>query len=264
MLKHRLIPKLQLNLQNKKSFRGPQPVLVVTRQFNNRRAIGDPISQAKIYEAQLADEILLVDLERTEESWTILLRTLEGIAEALATPLTVGGGIHSFEQVQSLLDRGADKVVINSAALESPLLIDNVANAYGSQCVVISMDTRPHPQGGWRVWGVCGREDSGRDALSWANEVVERGAGELLATAIERDGTGKGLDLALIKILAQHVKVPLIASGGCGLAKHFIDGYHSGASGVAAGSFFCQRDQNPMQCRSHIHNAGIAIRVETS
>ena len=145
MLKRRLIPKLQLGLRQ--SFRGAQPVLVVTRQFDSRRAIGDPLSQAKIYEAQLADELILVDLERTQESWPVLLETLESVAEALATPLAVGGAVHSFEQVQSLLDRGADKVVLNSAALEQPSLIDRVAAAYGAQCVVLIWMLVPVPMG---------------------------------------------------------------------------------------------------------------------
>ncbi|MEB3325059.1 MAG: HisA/HisF-related TIM barrel protein [Cyanobacteriota bacterium] len=260
MLKRRLIPKLQLGLRS--SFRGAQPVLVVTRQFGRRRAIGDPLSQAKIFEAQLADELMLIDLERTGESWPVLLATLETVAVALATPLAVGGGLRSFEQVQALLDRGADKVVLNSAVLESPQLIDHVAGAYGAQCVVLSLDARPHAEGGWRVWGDNGRRDSGRDALQWAQEGVERGAGELMATAIERDGCGEGLDLELIQALAQRISVPLIASGGCGLAQHFVEGYHSGAAAVAAGTFFCQRDQNPMQCRSHIRHAGLPLRVE--
>ena len=260
MLKRRLIPKLQLGLR--RSFRGAQPVLVVTRQFGSRRAIGDPLSQAKIYEAQLADELILVDLERTEESWPVLLETLESVAEALATPLAVGGGVNSFEHVQSLLDRGADKVVLNSAALAQPSLIDRVAAAYGAQCVVLSLDARPNAGGGWRVWSEAGRLDSGRDALSWAQEVVDRGAGEVMVTAIERDGTGEGLDLALTATLSELITVPVITSGGCGLAQHFVEGYQVGASAVAAGTFFCQRDQNPMQCRSHIRNAGIPIRLE--
>jgi len=258
MLKHRLIPKLQLGLR--RSFRGAQPVLVVTRQFGSRRAIGDPLSQAKIYEAQLADELILVDLERTEESWPVLIETLEAVAEALATPLAVGGGVHSFEQVQSLLDRGADKVVLNSAALEQPSLIDRVAAAYGAQCVVLSLDARSRADGGWRVWSDAGRLDGGRDALAWAREAADRGAGEVMTTAIERDGTGEGLDLALTAALSESLAVPVIASGGCGLAQHFVEGYQAGAAAVAAGTFFCQRDQNPMQCRSHIKNAGIPIR----
>ena len=260
MLKRRLIPKLQLGLR--RSFRGAQPVLVVTRQFGSRRAIGDPLSQAKIYEAQLADELILVDLERTEESWPVLLETLESVADALATPFAVGGGVHSFEQVQSLLDRGADKVVINSAALEQPSLIDRVAAAYGAQCVVLSLDARLSADGGWKVWANAGRMDCERDALAWAREVADRGAGELMATAIERDGTGAGLDLALTAALSESLTVPVIASGGCGLAQHFVEGYQAGAAAVAAGTFFCQRDQNPMQCRSHIRNAGLPIRLE--
>lgn len=258
MLKRRLIPKLQLGLR--RSFRGAQPVLVVTRQFGRRRAIGDPLSQAKIYEAQLADELILVDLERTEESWPVLLETLESVAEALATPLAVGGGVHCFEQVQSLLDRGADKVVLNSSALERPSLIDRIAGAYGSQCVVLSLDARPGSGSGWSVWTDGGRLDGKRDVVQWAREAVDRGAGEVMATAIERDGTGTGLDLALTESLSQALLVPLTISGGCGLAQHFVEGYIAGAAAVAAGSFFSQRDQNPMQCRSHIYNAGICIR----
>ena len=260
MLKRRLIPKLQLGLRQ--SFRGAQPVLVVTRQFGSRRAIGDPLSQAKIYEAQLADELILVDLERSPESWPVLLSTVEVVADALATPLAVGGGLHSFEQVQALLDRGADKVVLNSAALDQAELIDRVAGTYGAQCVVLSLDARPYAGGGWRVWSAGGQTDAGRDALQWASEAVERGAGEVLATAIERDGTGEGLDLALTAAMATTLSVPVIASGGCGLARHFVEGYEAGAAAVAAGTFFCQRDQNPMQCRSHIRNAGLPIRLE--
>lgn len=156
MLKKRLIPKLQLALR--KSFRGPQPVLVITRGFGTRRAIGDPLSQAKIYEAQLADELVLVDIERSEESWLVLLDSVSAMAEALATPLSVGGGIRNFDQVQQLLDRGADKVVLNSGALAEPALIDRVSNAYGSQCVVMSIDARQDELLGWQVWGEGGRK----------------------------------------------------------------------------------------------------------
>jgi len=258
MLKRRLIPKLQLGLS--RSFRGARPVLVVSRQFDNRRPIGDPLSQAKIYEAQMADELILVDLERTSESWPMLLQTLESVAGALATPLAVGGGVRNFEQVQELLDRGADKVVLNSAAVRQPSLIDRIAGAYGSQCVVLSLDTRSNGSGGWQIWTDAGRLDGKREAVTWAQEAVDRGAGEVLATAIDRDGTGIGLDIALTRKLTQELGVPLTISGGCGLAEHFIEGYRAGAAAVAAGTFFAQRDQNPIQCRSHIHNAGISIR----
>lgn len=260
MLKYRLIPKLQLGLR--KSFRGDQPVLVITRQFDQRRPIGDPLSQAKIYEAQLADELVLVDLERSAESWSVLLSTLELISQELATPLAVGGGIHSLDQVQALLDRGADKVVINSSALQNPVLIDQVAGTYGAQCVVLSLDVRSDGNEGWHVWCDNAQSDTGRDALEWACEAAQRGAGEVLVTSIDRDGSGQGLDLPLIQSLVGVLSVPLIASGGCGLAQHFVDGYQAGAAAVAAGTFFTQRDQNPMQCRSQIRNAGLPIRME--
>lgn len=260
MLKRRLIPKLQLVLR--RSYRGVQPVLAVTRQFGDRRAIGNPVSQAKIYEAQLADELILIDIERTEESWSMLLETLERIADELATPLTVGGGVNNFEQVQALLDRGADKVVLNSAALKQPSLVDRVAGAYGSQCLVLGIDARPDTVKNWQVWSNAGKLNENRRAVEWAKEAVDRGAGEIMATAIERDGTGKGLDVDLTAALAETLSVPVIAAGGCGLSQHFVEGYQAGASAVAAGTFFSQRDQNPMQCRSHIRNAGLPIRLE--
>ena len=259
MLKKRIIPKLQLGIR--KSYRGPQPVLVVTNQFSNRRAIGDPISQAKIYEAQMADELVLLDLERNAESWPILLKTLRKISESLATPLTVGGGVKDFEQVQELLDRGADKIMINSSAVSEPNLISRVADKYGNQCIVVSVDIKYTDNGEYTVWTEGGKKTTGKDAIRWAKEVVQRGAGELLITDIEQDGSGRGLNLELIKRVKEAVTVPVIASGGCGLARHFVEGYEAGADAIAAGTFFCQRDQNPMQCRSQLTNSGINIRI---
>lgn len=260
MLKRRLIPKLQLGLR--RSYRGTQPVLLITRQFSEKRPIGDPLSQAKIYESQLVDELILVDLERTDESWSVLLNTIQLMSEQLATPLSVGGGLQNFDQVQALLDRGADKVILNSAAVSSPELINQVANAYGQQCVVLSVDCRYNCDGMYGVWTACGTHDVGLEPLKWAKEGVERGAGEVMVTSIIRDGSGLGLDLDLISEFSCALPVPVIASGGCGLAQHFVEGYIAGASAVSAGTFFSQRDQNPMQCRSHIRNAGFPIRLE--
>lgn len=260
MLKRRLIPKLQLGL--KKSYRGVRPVLVVTKQFKNDRPIGDPLSQAKIYEAQLADELILVDLTRSDESWPVLLKTLDQMSESLATPISVGGGIRNYEQVQQLLDRGADKVVLNSAIRHTPNIIDQVSNSYGSQCVVLSLDYRLGPSGCQTVWYERGTIDSCQSVLNVSNEAIDRGVGELLLTSIDRDGSAQGLDQSLLSEFTSTVSVPVIVSGGCGLAQHFVEGYKMGASAVAAGTFFCHRDQNPMQCRSHIRNAGIPIRLE--
>jgi len=260
MLKKRLIPKLQFSI--KSSFRGPKPVLVITRQFGSQRPIGDPLSQAKIYEAQMADELVLVDLFRTDDSWPVLLDTLQEMSESLATPLSVGGGIGKFDQVQQLLDRGADKVVLNTGAYTDPSLIDSVANRYGSQCVVMSIDVRRASDSSFLVYVNGGKLATELDLLTWASECINRGAGEILLTSIDNDGTASGLDLRALKLLCTYVKIPVIASGGCGLSEHFVSGYQAGASAVSAGTFFSQRDQNPMQCRSHIRNAGLPIRLE--
>lgn len=260
MLKRRLIPKLQLSLKN--SFRGPKPVLVLTQQFSNIRPIGDPVSQSKIYESQLVDELILVDLVRTEDSWPLLLDTVKEMSSALATPLAVGGGLSSFDQVQQLLDRGADKVILNSAPISSPEIIDQVSSRYGSQCVVVSIDVRSVSDSTWSVFGDSGTSPADLNPLDWAHESANRGAGEIMLTSIDHDGMCNGLVIPLISALAKNLRVPLIASGGCGLAEHFVEGYQAGAAAVAAGTFFCHRDQNPMQCRSHIRNAGLPIRVE--
>lgn len=259
MLKKRIIPKLQMSI--KKSFRGPKAVLVVTRSFGAKRAIGDPLSQAKIYEAQLADELILVDLERTEESWSVMLATLSSMSSKLATPLAVGGGITKFEQVQELLNRGADKVILNSAAIERPKLITDVANRYGSQCVIVSIDARKRSND-YSVFTNCGTKDSGKEPIEWGKQSAGLGAGEIMMTSVDKDGTSLGLDLELINNASSKISVPIIGSGGCGLSEHFVQGFDAGASAVAAGSFFSQKDQNPMQCRSHVRNANHPIRLE--
>ena len=259
MLKKRIIPKLQMGI--KASFRGAKPILVVTKQFGEQQPIGDPLSQAKIFEAQLADELVLVDLVRTNESWKLLLDTVESMADALATPLSVGGGLHSYRQVQELLDKGADKVIINSAAYENPNIISLVANNYGAQCLIASIDVRQDLPGNWSMWSDSGEVQTERGIYEWCNELEKRGAGEILVTSINNDGLGEGLDLGLIDIISKKSQLPIIASGGCGLAQHFVEGYKAGAAAVAAGTYFCRRDQNIMQCRSHIRNAGIDIRT---
>ena len=258
-----LIPgsvRLQLSLKN--SFRGPKAVLSITKQFHNPRFVGDPLSQAKIFEAQLADELILVDIHRTDDSWPVLLSTLSSISSSLATPLAVGGGIRTFHQVQELLDRGADKVVLNTGALVTPDLINQVSSVYGSQCVVLSIDVYPSRSlHSWKVYADGGQADSNRLLDEWVKESIDRGVGEILVTSILHDGSSRGLDLGMIRSISSSSTVPVIASGGCGLAQHLIDGYKAGASAVAAGTFFCTRDQNQFQSRSHIKNAGIPIRI---
>ena len=156
MLKKRLIPKLLFKLRD--SFRGPKPLLVITKEFKSMKPMGDPVSQAKIFEAQLADELVFLNIERSDESWPIFLSTISNMANSLATPLAVGGGIKNFEQVQQLLDRGADKIVLNSAAIDKPSLIEKIANSYGSQCVVLSIDLRLNKDSEYEVWGERGQK----------------------------------------------------------------------------------------------------------
>ena len=260
MLKLRVIPKLQLDIRQ--TYKGLEPVLILTKQFSGKKGIGNPLSQAKIYEAQLVDEIVLLNLNRSEEAWPTILKTLSNMAERLATPLSVGGGVKNYEQVQELLDRGADKVIINTASYHNPELIDRVANNYGSQCVITSIDTRAKKHGVYTAYVNRGTEDVGRNVVDLGQEMVDRGTGEVLVTSIQNDGMGEGLDCGLIKHLSSSLNVPIIASGGCGLAEHFVAGYRAGASAVAAGTFFCRRDQNPMQCRAHIRNDELPIRLE--
>jgi len=262
MLKRRLIPKLQLK---QRSFGGRlREVLVTTVQFGRVIEIGDPVSQAKIYQAQAADELAFLDLDASRQNRGMLLDVIHRAAEEIFMPITVGGGVRSVDDFRALLSHGADKVSINTAAIECPGLIEEAASVFGAQCVVLSIDYRPTPGGGWGVWTRGGSHSTGLDLVEWAKEGARRGAGEILITAIERDGTTEGLDLNATRAVADAVDVPVITAGGCGLARHFSEGFLEGhADAVSAGTFFCFKDQNPMQARAHIRNAGIPIRLIT-
>jgi imidazole glycerol-phosphate synthase subunit HisF len=264
MLKKRLVPKLLI--KHRALGRSVRPVLVTTRGYEHILEVGDPVSQAKIYEAQLADELIVLNIDGTLiANDDVMLALIERLAGETFMPLAVGGGVRSVDDFGQLLERGADKVCINTAALDEPGLITQAAHRYGAQCVVISIDVRtPAGSGDAMVVRDHGRTATGRLAIDWAREVVERGAGELLITDVDRDGGGNGLNWALCHEIARRVSVPVVLSGGCGLAEHFTEGFQKGlAEAVAAGTFFCFRDQNPMQTRAHIRNAGVAIRTET-
>jgi cyclase len=262
MLKKRIIPKL---LILNKSF-GPtvRPVLVTTRNYEQVFEVGDPLSQAKIYEAQLADELIVLNIERlpigADEP---LLEVIEKLASQTFMPIAVGGGVSSVADFATLLERGADKVVVNTAAVRDPALIEAAAHRFGAQCVVVSIDMREHADG-FRVYTERAARDTGMAPLEWARRAVDAGAGEIVLTDADRDGSGKGLNTAIGRELADALPVPVILSGGCGVAQHFVEGFQlARAEGVAAGTFFCFRDQNPMQARAHVRSAGIPIRVET-
>lgn len=238
----------------------PRPTLVVSRSFQDHRKVGEPVSQAKIYEAQCVDELMLLCIDEGDVAWSNLLRTLEKISTSLATPLTVGGGIRDLDMAQELLDRGADKVSINRAAVLNPQVIDRLANLYGAQCVVASVDVARVQEQFWAVESSALPVGELMNAETWIRELVSRGAGEVHLTSVDRDGSGEGLDLRLIEAITSFLSVPLIASGGCGKIKDFADGFNAGASAIAAGTFFSQRDQNPLQCRAQLLNFGLKMR----
>ena len=262
MLKRRLIPKLQM--KTSRFGATARRVLVTTIRFDRVIEIGDPVSQAKIYEAQAADELIFLDLDASAEHRDTFLDIVRRCAEEIFMPITVGGGIRTIGDFRRALAEGADKVSVNTAAVERAELITEAAETFGVQCVVLAIDYRRTGNGNGRVCIRGGREETPLDPVSWAEEGERRGAGEILLTAIDRDGTRQALDLELTRRVAERVSIPVIASGGCGLASHFVDGFLEGkADAVSAGTYFCFKDENPMQTRSRIKNAGIPIRLHT-
>lgn len=263
LLKKRLIPKLLV--KHRQMGRSVRPVLVTTQRFDRVLEIGDAVSQAKIYQAQMADELVVINIDGTPIGHDeVMLSLIERLAAETFMPLAVGGGVRTVDDFHKLLETGADKVTINTQAVSNPALITEAARRFGSQCVLISIDFRLDEQRIPRVFISAGREPTGLDAVDFCRRVTEMGAGEILLTDIDRDGTGEGLSTEVCARVADSVSIPVILSGGCGLAEHFIDGFrHGHAEAVAAGTFFAFRDQNPIQTRSHVRNAGIPIRMET-
>lgn len=263
MVKKRLIPKLLIKQEGLAG--KPRLILVTTRLFKEAIKVGDAVSQAKIYEAQLADELIVLNIDRTPLSEEhLMLGLVERLADEIFMPLTVGGGVRTVDDFARLLDRGADKISVNTEALNTPELITKAARCYGAQCVVVSIDFRMDSSGEAIVAKDRAKTLTTLRVIDWAREAVSRGAGELLLCDADRDGTGSGLNCEIGRLVASSVGVPVILSGGCGLADHFVRGFLDGlAEGVAAGTFFCFRDQNLMQTRAHILNAGVPIRMET-
>lgn len=263
MLKKRIIPKLLI--RHRQMGTVVRPVLVTTRRFDETVDVGDAVSQAKIYEAQLADELIVLNIDSTPISEDeVILGLIERLASETFMPLAVGGGVRRLDDFGILLERGADKVSINSAAIDSPEIIDEAAARFGAQCVVVSVDYKFDPDIGTRVYKAGGAVRTDLNLLEWSLEATRRGAGELHLVNVDRDGTGSGLDLQNAIEVIEAVSIPVILSGGCGLAAHFTEGFaKAGAEGVAAGTFFALRDQNPIQTRAHIMNAGVPIRAAT-
>ncbi len=252
MLKRRVIPCLDVK----------DGRVVKGVQFVGLRDAGDPVDCAVAYADAGADEVVFLDITATRESRDTLTHLVERIAERLFIPFTVGGGVRATADMRRLLLAGADKVSINSAAVARPELIAEGADRFGSQCVVCAVDARRRPDGtGWEVFVAGGTKPTGLDALAWIDRVVELGAGEILLTSMDRDGTRDGYDLELLRAVSSRVDVPVIASGGAGTLAHLVDGVvEGGAHAVLAASIFHFGEFTMREVKDALAAAGVAVR----
>jgi cyclase len=222
---------------------------------------GDPVEQAQIYDAAGADELCFLDITASSDGRDTLYDVVAGTAEHCFMPLTVGGGVRAPEDVRRLLLAGADKVSINTAAVERPELVAEAATKFGNQCIVVAIDAKRTPAGGFEVYTHGGRTPTGGDAIAWARQAVELGAGEILLTSMDRDGTKEGFDLELTRAVADAVPVPVIASGGVGTLEHLVEGVRDGhASAVLAASIFHFGTYSIAEAKAHMKAAGVPIR----
>lgn len=229
--------------------------------FDSWRRVGPVLPAIKVYNQREVDELILVDIVAHQTSQGPDFESIEEFGQDCFVPLTVGGGITHIEEVQRLLRAGADKVGINTAAYSNPALITEIAKRHGVQCVVASIDVRESPSGGWHCFDRAGTHPTGKEVVAWARELEQRGAGEILITSIERDGTMQGYDLALIESVAQAVTIPVIASGGAGSYQHLVDAVvQAGASAVAAASMFHYTEQTPAGAKAALAKAGVPVR----
>lgn len=229
--------------------------------FVNLVDAGDPVEQAALYDAQGADEICFLDITASSDNRETILDVVRRTADVCFTPLTVGGGVRSVENVRALLLAGADKVGINTAAVQNPDLITAAAEKFGSQAIVVLSDVKRSTNGRWEIYIHGGRTPTGKDAMEFLVEAVERGAGELLITSMDRDGTRAGYDLELLHEVTSHVRVPVIASGGVGTLEHMVEGItKGGASAVLAASIFHYGEHTIAEARAALTNAGVPTR----
>lgn len=231
--------------------------------FVNIRDAGDPVECAQRYDAAGADEITFLDITASHEARGALLNIVERTANAVFAPLTVGGGVRSRDDVRSLLDAGADKVSVNSSAIQNPELITDVTSAWGSQVFVLAIDARQSAPGFWEVFTHGGRRGTGMDAVAWAQEGARLGAGEILLTSMDRDGTQAGYDLELLRAVCDAVTIPVIASGGVGTLEHLREGLvEGGADAALAASIFHDGKYSVRQARDYLQKAGVLMRTE--
>ncbi len=252
MLAKRLIPCLDVHAGR----------VVKGVNFVSLRDAGDPVEVAKRYDDAGADEITFLDITATSDDRDVILGMIEAVASQVFIPLTVGGGVRTVADVRRLLNAGADKISMNSSAVANPDLVDAAAGVYGSQCIVVAIDAKSDGAGSWHVYTHGGRKDTGLDAVAWASEVAARGAGEILLTSMDRDGTKSGFDLALTRAVSDAVPVPVIASGGVGTLQHLADGVIEGhADAVLAASIFHYGTFSIGEAKRYMADRGIAMRL---
>ena len=252
MLAKRIIPCLDVNAGR----------VVKGVNFVELRDAGDPIEIARRYDEQGADELTFLDITASSDARDIILHVVEEVANQVFIPLTVGGGVRSVEDVRRLLNAGADKVSINTAAVNNPQLVADASGKVGSQCIVVAIDAKAVAPGRWNVFTHGGRNDTGLDAVEWAKRVVTLGAGEILLTSMDRDGTKSGFDLELTRAVSDAVSVPVIASGGVGNLDHLADGVSIGhADAVLAASIFHFGQHTVHEAKELMRARGIEVRL---
>jgi cyclase len=230
--------------------------------FVELRDAGDPVEIAARYNDQGADELTFLDITATSDGRDLILHIIEAVASQVFIPLTVGGGVRTVADVRRLLNAGADKVSFNSAAVANPQVIRDASDKYGAQCIVVAIDAKKREGGGWDVYTHGGRKNTGLDAVAWATQMAEMGAGEILLTSMDRDGTKIGFDLGLTRAVSDAVPVPVIASGGVGALQHLSEGIRlGGADAVLAASIFHYGEFTVAQAKALMAHDGIPVRL---
>ena len=251
MLKARIIPCL--DVKDGRTVKGVNFVDLVDA--------GDPVEQAKFYDEQGADELTFLDITASHENRDTIFDVVNRTAEQCFMPLTVGGGVRQVEDIRKLLLAGADKVSINTAAVHRPEFVGEAAEKFGSQCIVVAIDARSTGPNRWEIFTHGGRESTGIDAIDWAGKMANLGAGEILLTSMDRDGTRSGFDIELTRALSDSVQIPVIASGGVGTLDHLVEGIRDGhASAVLAASIFHFGEYSIIEAKAHMAAAGVAVR----
>ena len=252
MLKTRIIPCLDVN----------EGRVVKGVNFVDLIDAGDPVEQAKVYDEQGADELCFLDITATSDNRETIFDVVRHTAEQVFIPITVGGGVRTLNDIRKLLEAGADKIGINSAAVKNPEFVKEAAEKCGSQCIVIAIDAKAKKDGkGWEIYTHGGRKPTGIDAVKWAEKMAEYGAGEILLTSMDKDGTKSGFDLQLTRTVADNIPIPVIASGGVGTLSHLVEGIQKGnASAVLAASIFHFGEHTIAEAKAEMKKAGIPVR----